>query len=161
MNNLDQLEAITYRLTPLQPKNPVATEYVEPHAFESRDVHPDLPKKVRDLFDDGHYTQATFEACKYLDNLVRKFAPNTKSGEARMMTAFKDEAPLIQLNPLLSESDKDEQRGYRFLFAGTMVAIRNPRGHEETINDDPLTCLDHLALVSTLIRRLDKAGYSK
>jgi uncharacterized protein (TIGR02391 family) len=160
VNKIDHLALIASRLTNLQPVMPT-TEHIEPHAFDARDVHPDLPKKVRDLFDDGYYAQATFEACKYLDNLIRKYAPNTKFGESRMMTAFKDEGPLIQLNPLTNESEKDEQRGYRFLFAGTMVAIRNPLGHEEVVDDDPFTCLDHLALVSTLIRRLDKAGYTK
>ena len=75
-----------------------------------------------------------------------------------MMEAFKDSAPLIQLNPMTTDSEKDEQRGYRFLFAGTMVAIRNPRGHEHSVADDPGVCLDHIGLVSALLRRLNDAG---
>jgi len=159
VSKLVDFASIAQRLTDLQPTT--SRDEPEPHPFELRDVHPELPHKVRDLFDDGYYAQATFEACKYLDNLVRSHAPNTKSGESRMMAAFDDKKPLIKLTSLTNESEIDEQRGYRFLFAGTMIAIRNPRGHEETIDDDPFTCLDHLALVSSLIRRLDKAGYHK
>lgn len=134
-------------------------ESVEPLPFELRDVHPDLPTKVRKLFDDGHYAESTFEACKFLDNFVGKHAPKTKAGEKRMMDAFAETNPIIQLTGLSNSSEIDEQRGYRFLFAGTMVAIRNPRGHQDSLTDDPLTCLDHLAVVSTLLRRLNKAGY--
>lgn len=129
------------------------------HPFESRNVHPDLPRKVRNLFNDGHFAEATFEACKFLDYFVGKHIAKSKSGEARMTEAFKEQSPLIRLNALDTDSAVDEQRGYKFLFAGTMVAIRNPRGHQHSVEDDPDTCLDHLGLVSTLLRRLNQAGY--
>jgi hypothetical protein len=37
-----------------------------------------------------------------------------------------------------------------------VLAIRNPRGHEYAVKDDPDTCLDHLSLVSLLLRRVEK-----
>jgi uncharacterized protein (TIGR02391 family) len=129
------------------------------HQFDLRDVYPDFPPKVKTLFDDGFYAESTFEACKYLDNFVGIHAPKTKSGEKRMMDAFLESNPTIKLNSLSCDSDIDEQRGYRFLFAGTMVAIRNPRGHEHSLIDDPATCLDHLTIITALLRRLNKAGY--
>jgi uncharacterized protein (TIGR02391 family) len=129
------------------------------HDFDRRNVHPALPAKVKTLFDDGHYSEATFEACKFLDNFVGKHAPNTKAGERRMMEALNEGAPVVVLTPLGTDTEKDEQRGYKFLFAGTMIAIRNPRGHEHAMVDDPYTCLDHLGLVSMLLRRMNKAGY--
>ena len=135
------------------------SEPLESHQFEARDVYPDFPKKVKSLFDDGHYAEATFEACKFLDNFVGKHAPKTKAGERRMMEALSEVSPLIQLTGLTNPSEIDEQRGYKYLFAGTIVAIRNPRGHQDSITDDPFTCLDHLGLISMLLRRLNKAGY--
>lgn len=128
------------------------------HPFESRNVHPDLPPKVRALFDDGHYAEATFEACKYLDQFVGKHAPGLKSGERRMMEAFNEASPVICLTALATETERDEQRGYKFLFAGTMIAIRNPRGHDVSVLDGPDTCMDHLGIISTLLRRLNSAG---
>jgi uncharacterized protein (TIGR02391 family) len=132
----------------------------ELHPFDTRNIHPDLPAKVRKLFDDGHYAEATFEACKFLDTFVGKHASTTKSGEARMMAAFSETTPLVKLTGMITDSEVDEQRGYKFLFAGTMVAIRNPRGHDHSMVDDPGTCLDHLGLVSALLRRLNQAGFS-
>ena len=76
-----------------------------------------------------------------------------------MMAAFDQNKPLIQLIPLSSTSEKDEQEGFRFVFAGGVKAIRNPRGHEFSVADDPDVCLDHLAFVSLLIRRLEASGF--
>ena len=131
----------------------------EYHPFDVRNIHPDLPSKVRELFDDSHYSEATFEACKFLDSFVGSHAPKTKSGESRMMAAFNETSPLIKLTGLANDSEIDEQRGYKFLFAGTIVAIRNPRGHLHSVVDDPGVCLDHLGLVSALLRRLHEAGF--
>ncbi len=41
-------------------------------------------------------------------------------------------------------SEKDEQKGFQFLFAGSVLAIRDPRGHEYNFVDSPDKCLDHL-----------------
>jgi uncharacterized protein (TIGR02391 family) len=127
------------------------------HPFDLRNIHPDLPGNVRQLFDDGHCAQATFEALKYLDRRVDNTAGAGASGEGLMLDAFKEKCPRIKLTPLATISDVDEQRGYKFLFAGAVAAIRNRRGHE-LVRDDPDTCLDHLGLVSMLMRRLDAAG---
>jgi uncharacterized protein (TIGR02391 family) len=129
------------------------------HPFESRDFHPALPVEVRRLFDNGHYAQATFEACKFLDAEMKRHARLDKTGEALMMEALKDVSPLVRLTPLATESERNVQRGYRFLFAGTMIGIRNPRGHDHSVADPIGTCLEHLSLVSHLFRKLEQAGY--
>jgi uncharacterized protein (TIGR02391 family) len=129
------------------------------HPFDIRNIHPLLPAEVKRLFDNAHYAQATFEAFKYLDNEIKRHSGLSKTGKGLMMEAFKEEGPRIQLTALLSESDRNEQEGYKFLFTGAMVAIRNPRGHEHSLQDDVDTCLDHLSLVSVLMRRLSAAGY--
>ena len=130
------------------------------HAFDRRNVHPKLPKKVRAFFDDGHYAEATFEAFKYLDKVVQKHSKVGKSGEKLMMDAFNESKPVLRLTSLVGQSEIDEQRGFKFLFSGGVIAIRNPRGHEVDQVDDVDTCLDHLAFASLLIRRLEQAGYA-
>lgn len=129
------------------------------HAFDERNIHPRLPAVVRELFDNSHYSQATFEAYKFVDKEVQRFSGSKKSGFKVMMQAFAVESPLIRLTPLASTSEKDEQRGFQFIFAGSILAIRNPRGHECDIIDSPDQCLDHLSLASLLLRRLDDAGF--
>jgi uncharacterized protein (TIGR02391 family) len=137
---------------------PIVEIQAPPHPFDSRNIHPDLPPKVRQLFDDGHYPEATSHAFKFLEKKVQKHSGITsKSGEPLMMEAF--DGNTIKLNALITISEKDEQAGYRFIFAGGTRGIRNPRAHEPSILDDPDICLDHLSLVSLLLRRLEQAGY--
>ncbi len=129
------------------------------HPFDERDLHPELPSIVRDLFDDGHYAQATFEAFKFIDKQIQYHSKLAESGFKLMMQAFADASPAIQLTHLETASERDEQKGFQFLFAGSVLAIRNPRGHEVALPDGPDRCLDHLSLASLLLRRLDESGY--
>ena len=129
------------------------------HPFESRNIHPYLPLNVRELFDDGHYSQATFEAFKFVDKEVSRLSGISESGEKLMMASFIEHNPSIAFTARISATEKDEQRGYKFLFAGSIVAIRNPRGHEYSLVESPDECLDHLALASALLRRVEIAGF--
>ena len=71
------------------------------------------------------------------------------------MAAFNETNPKIKLNDLSTVSEKDEQMGFRYVFAGSMTAIRNPRGHD--VVADPIDlCLDHLSFASVLLRTFDK-----
>ncbi len=129
------------------------------HPFDTRNIHPRLPKKVKQLFDDGHFSEATSHAFKFLDKQVEGHSHISESGFKLMMAAFDSANPKIKLTALQTVSQKDEQEGYRFVFAGGVKAIRNPRAHEFSVTDDPDVCLDHLSFVSMLLRRLEQAGY--
>lgn len=155
---LDQFEAIVRRAKAFDTGDELGGTAL--HAFDLRNVHPGLPSKVRRLFDDGHYAEATFEAFKYVDKVVQKRAKVSESGMKLMMQVFDEAKPLLKLTALSNASEIDEQKGYRFLFSGAVMAIRNPRGHEVEVNDDPDTCLDHLAFASLLLRRLEQSGFA-
>lgn len=123
------------------------------HPFDERNIHPEIAQVSMKLFDDGHYSQATFEAFKYIDNQVKTISGIEETGFSLMMNAFNETGPKIKLTDLITMSDKDEQKGFRYVFAGTMSGIRNPRGHD--IRTDPIDlCLDHLSVASVLLRTL-------
>ncbi|MBJ7544778.1 TIGR02391 family protein [Rhodomicrobium udaipurense] len=157
MGRLSYFEKITRRAHLFSEAMPANEKLA--HPFSIRNIHPKLPRKVLSLFDDGHYSEATFEAAKFLDKIVQKISGDDQSGYKLMLTAFGGDRPKITLTRNNTLSDKDEQAGYRFIFTGLMQAIRNPKGHEIDIKDDLDTCLDHLSFISLLIRRLEKAGY--
>jgi uncharacterized protein (TIGR02391 family) len=156
-SSLAAFEHVVRRAASITEARPEASEGI--HPFDSRDIHPRLPQVVRDLFDDGHYAQATFEALKYVDKETQRLSGESESGFKLMMKVFPESSPVIRLTPCRTTSERDEQKGYQFLFAGSVLAIRNPRGHEYSIKDDPDTCMDHLSLASLLLRRLEKSGY--
>ena len=61
-------------LTHLQRGAAQGSEQDELHPFETRNIHPDFPKKVRTLFDDSHYEQAVFEAFKFIESEVKRLS---------------------------------------------------------------------------------------
>ena len=143
---------------------PSAEDLIKPggvpvHPFELHNIHPDFPAKVRSLFDDGYGAEATFHAFKFIEKVVQKHSGNAENGRKLMMVAFNKNNALIKLNKLSNLSEEDEQEGYSFIFAGAVMAIRNPGGHEIELSDDPDVCLEHLAFGTFLLRRLERSGY--
>jgi len=149
----ERIARVAHQFTEAEAAQPTSS-----HPFESRNVHPDLPSDVRTLFDNGHSAQATFEAFKYVDEEMQRISGDPDYGSTLMMRVLGGSPPLVRINPGMTKTEKSEQEGYKFLFAGAMLAIRNPRGHTSGVADDPDTCLDHLCLASMLLRRLDEAG---
>jgi uncharacterized protein (TIGR02391 family) len=161
-SDLRRFEAIARALAQLPQHEPATQAIVDTaalHPFDARNIHPALPAKVRELFDDGHYPEATELAFKYLDDKIQKLTGIAQTGFKLMMNALDTPTPKIKLTPLVSMSDKDEQEGYRYMLAGGMTGIRNPRAHNPAIVDNPDICLDHLSFASMLLRRLEQAGY--
>lgn len=155
-SNFDQFEGIVRRARLFTDAS--ADAEAQAHPFEIRNIHPDLPRIVRQLFDDGHYAQATFEALKFLDEEVQRVSGEADFGRSLMMRVFGSNPPKLPLNSGATRSEQDEQEGFKFIFAGAMQGIRNPRGHKTGVKDDPDVCLDHLSLVSMLLRRLEAAN---
>ena len=153
------VRSVGEELPKTRPDSAETSVWDELHPFETRNIHPDLPRKVRRLFDDGHYEQAVFEAFKFLESEVRRLSGlRGKTGYALMMAAFNETNAKVRINDLSTDSKVDEQRGYKCIFAGASAGIRNPRGHEVDMADSPDEALDYLALASLLLRRLDAAG---
>jgi len=86
------------------------------HTFETRNIHPDLPAKVRKLYDDAYYPESTFLAFKFVEKEVKRISQLRRiNGNALMMAAFNEPAPVVSLNAMATYSDKDEQFGYRYI----------------------------------------------
>ncbi len=157
MSRLGRFERIVRATNAPAVPQPVAPteEPSQVHPFDERNIHPEIAKVALKLFDDGHYPQATFEAFKYIDKAVSDISGIQETGEKLMMQAFTEGGPRIKLTDLNTMSEISEQKGFKFMFAGSMGAIRNPRGHEYSMSDPVSLCLDHLSFASTLLRRLD------
>lgn len=126
--------------------------------FDSLKLHPRIVEVARPLFANRHYAQAIFEAFKAVNNMVKdKSGLTNLDGKHLMATAFAESRPVIKLSELRDRSEKDEQEGFKFLFMGSTLGIRNPKAHTTTVQTDPLRTLEYLALASLLAKRLDEA----
>lgn len=155
VDDLDHLRSLAKKLKNYRAPGSGDTSVDELHPFDTRNIHPKVAKVSVNLFDDGHFSQATFEAFKLVDKTVEAISEITDTGRSLMMAAFKTESPKIFLNSLSSSSDLNQQEGYKHIFAGAIVGIRNPRGHDVQVTESVEYCLDHLSLASHLMRMLD------
>ena len=62
------------------------------------------------------------------------------------------------MNNLNSKEERDEQKGFMFLYKG-IVGIRNRKAHDNVILDDRQRAIEYLYLASLLIRLLEEGRY--
>lgn len=126
------------------------------YLFDRMQFHPRLVEASKSLFETGHYAQAIFEAFKAVNNFLKEKTVLSLDGKALMSKVFNENAPIIRLNELLSQSDRDEQEGFKFLFMGAMVGIRNPKAHDNVVQTDPYRTLEYLGFASLLMKRVEE-----
>lgn len=125
-------------------------------AFGDLDLHPEIARACTKLFEDGHYAQAVENGCKVLDMLVKmRSMRSDPSGTELMQLVFSPKAPILKYNDQTNESERSEQQGMMFLFAGAMLALRNPRAHG-LVQDHPENAVEYLSFLSMLAKSLDR-----
>jgi uncharacterized protein (TIGR02391 family) len=126
--------------------------------FDLMVTDPDLSAATRTLYRDGHHARAVEEGFKFLNNAVKgRAGDTTRDGQSLMLHVFAEGAPVLRLSRLRSQSQKDEQAGYKFMFAGAMTGIRNPRAHEHDLRDEADSALEMLVLANHLMRALRRS----
>ncbi len=136
-----------------QVTEPVAVATDPMAQFDALVSDPDLNATCRTLFRDGHHARAVEEAFKFLANAVKgRSGEPTRDGQDLMLHVFSLENPVLRLSDLRRVSERDEQAGYRFMFAGAMTGIRNPRAHEHTLRDQADVALEMLVMANHLMR---------
>lgn len=123
-------------------------------------LHPEIVKVAEQLLKGGHPAAAVFEAVKAVNNRVKAMTGLSGDGAGMMGVAFKDERPSLVLADLTSQTGRDIQAGYRFLFMGSQQAIRNPSAHEQFGHIDDNEAFELLGLASHLMRKLDQVNES-
>jgi uncharacterized protein (TIGR02391 family) len=86
---------------------------------------------VQAAYDTGNYSGAIVDSVFYLSELIRNKSGLDSDGNALIGSAFGGQNPIIKVNSLYTESERDEQRGIEQLLRGIYTAIRNPRSHEK------------------------------
>jgi len=126
--------------------------------FTSLQLHPKVIEVSQSLFETGHYSPAIFEAFKAVSNLIKEKTGLSLDDKDLMTRVFNEDNPIIKLNEGKTRSDRNEQEGFRFLFMGAIVGIRNPKAHETVIQTDPYKTLEYLAFASLLMRRVEEGN---
>ncbi len=122
--------------------------------FLSRDFHDEIMRHCKELFAQGNYFHAIFEACKAYNLSVMQKSQSAKDGAPLMLDVWGCDKGVLKISLCCSESDKDVQDGIKFLSAGLMQVIRNPTAHKPAIlwPISKQDCLDILGLVSFFVQ---------
>lgn len=120
-------------------------------------MHPRVVELVKDRFLSGQYSDALITSLKEINIIVKEKVRietgKEQDGPSLMRTAFKLDNPIIKLNPLITQSEKDEQQGYCDLFTGAMEALRNPMSHSN-IEISKEDAIRKLFFVSMLMHKI-------
>jgi uncharacterized protein (TIGR02391 family) len=131
-------------------------------ALDTRNVHADVLRFCSAELLQENYFHAVFEAMKSVAAKIRQMSGLTSDGADLVRDAFsigKDCNPLLAINPLATETDQGEQRGFVNLLIGLFGVIRNPLAHNAKIEWEmnEQDALDVLTTASLIHRKLDKA----
>jgi len=129
--------------------------------FDALQFHPRVIKVSESLFKTGNYAQAVSEAFKAINNSVKDATGLTMDGTPLMERVFNENRPILKVNELLNQSDRNEQAGFKHIFMGCQLGVRNPSAHENVQEEDPLIALEYLSLASLLMRRIDDSKLVK
>lgn len=124
-----------------------------------RGVHPDVMKFCSEELLADNYFHAVLEAVKSVLDKLREKTGLTDDGNTLIDRALAGDPPMLAVNPLQSESEKSEQKGFANLVRGTVGMFRNPSAHAPRIRWQMTKedAEDLLSLVSLMHRRLDAA----
>ncbi|GIV04301.1 MAG: hypothetical protein KatS3mg015_3131 [Fimbriimonadales bacterium] len=125
--------------------------------LENHPLVPEIAGEPLEMFRNGHFNEAVRKSAERFEVCVQKKAGCTETGQALMARSFNPQAPLIALNDLETENEKNIQEGYRFLTMGMMRAIRNIFSHGDEDQRSPEECYEMLLFLNWLFRCLDEA----
>ena len=122
----------------------------------------ELYEKIENEYESGNYSSAIKTAILYISEEIKERTELDLDGDKLVSKAFSLENPLIKINTLETQTDKDEQLGFMLMFQGMYKAIRNPRNHNLTIDskedcDCILIYLNYL--LSIILRSKPKFDY--
>ncbi len=128
-------------------------------ALENRNVHTEVLKYCRAEYIEENYFHAVLEATKGVAERIRGMSGLGSDGADLINEVFGIKSPILVINPLRTDSEKSEQKGFSQLLVGLFGAIRNPLAHAPKITwaMPERGALDVLTLISFVHRKLDKA----
>jgi len=157
---IQKYEILGIETTPSSTKEPKDTDELPVYLFNKMQFHPKIITASKSLFESRFYAQAIFEAFKAVNNFVKEKSGLSPSEIRRMKDSqlmakvFDVNNPIIKVNELLTDSDISEQEGFKLLFMGATMGIRNPKAHDSIEMKDPHKTLEYLAFASLLLKKI-------
>ena len=130
------------------------------YIYRKLELHPRIRKVSEDLFKNGHYRNAILDSFIEIENMTRKKSGIQETPSKLFAKVFNPTNPILRLNMMQDQTDRDEQEGFMQIFIGASKGIRNPKAHDTLIQKDPYRTLEYLCLASLLAKRVEESHLS-
>lgn len=123
-------------------------------------IHPKIEGVARSRFYSEMYADAIEASFKEINSRVKKIAKmqtgRELDGSPLMEQAFSSNTPILTIQGLTTETERNIQLGYMKIFSGAMIGIRNPKAHDNQIitREDAIR---ELNFASLLMFKIDQA----
>jgi uncharacterized protein (TIGR02391 family) len=94
-------------------------------------IRPELWTAISDTYEAGNYTHAIRDAFQYMTEIIREKSGLDGDGEKLVGAAFNEKHPILRINKLQTDTERDAQKGLQQILIGMYKGIRNPRSHEQ------------------------------
>lgn len=117
---------------------------------------------ISNSYEANNYTHSIEDAMHYLSDVLREKSGVDGDGHKLVGQALGGISPILRINLLQTESERDVQRGMEQLLRGLYLAIRNPRSHElaDKIEDTRDTADAIIFFINHMLEILDESSES-
>lgn len=119
-------------------------------------ISPPLWLAISNTYESGNYSHAILDAVHYLSDVLREKSGVDGDGQNLVGKALGGQAPILRVNRLQTESERNIQKGLEQLLRGLYLGIRNPRSHEQ-IEDSKETANAIILFINYLLSILAKS----
>lgn len=126
-------------------------------------VHPRIIQSSRDLYINGHYSNAAEDAFIEINDRAKEIfkdatgnSKDVPDGVDLMNKLFSERNPIVKLSDVDNNMTDNEQRGYHFLLSGAMSALRNPKAHSNSVVITAEESARRIMFASMLMYKLDE-----
>ena len=119
-------------------------------------IRPELWSTISNTYEARNYNHAIIDAFQYMSEIIREKSGVDGDGEKLVGAAFGGKHPLLRINKLQTDTERDTQQGLVQILIGMYKGIRNPRSHEQ-IEDAKNTADAIIYFIDYLLGVIDKS----
>jgi uncharacterized protein (TIGR02391 family) len=111
---------------------------------------------IRSSYENRNFTGAIQDSMYFMSDLIRDKSGLEGDGVTLIGKAFGGRSPLLKVNKLYTESEKNVQKGIEQVLRGLYQAVRNPRSHEKH-SDTEEDAISIILFVNYLVKIIDRS----
>ncbi len=101
--------------------------------LKNMNVNPNVLNYCNEELLNENYFHAVFEAAKGLSDKVKSMTGLTGDGAALFEAVFSVDKPVLAINSLMTDAEKNQQKGLCMLLKGVFLMVRNVTAHTPKI----------------------------